>query len=161
MPPRIATAKALSPNSVPMSACTLNSGAISTPATPASTAESAKAAATARRIGMPMSRAAAGFCTTASMPTPQRVRRATTCSAAASARPASGISSCSGYTPRPTPPTCSGATASGDGRLRGSLPKVNITRLSTTMPSATVAISQASEPRLAKGRTAANSTSRP
>lgn len=72
-----------------------------------------------------------------------------------------GISNCSGYTPSLTSPTCSGVSASGDGRLRGSLPKVNITRLSTTMPSATVAISQLSDPRLAKGRTAANSTASP
>ena len=37
---------------------------------------------------------------------------------------------------------------------RGSLPKVNSTVLSATMPSATVAISQAFEPRRANGRTA-------
>ena len=34
-----------------------------------------------------------------------------------------------------------------DGKLRGSLPKVNSTTLSSTMPPATVAISQALEPR--------------
>ena len=41
MPPRMATAKAFRPNSVPMSALTLKSGAISTPAIPASRVESA------------------------------------------------------------------------------------------------------------------------
>ncbi|MNW10808.1 hypothetical protein D3C71_2081080 [compost metagenome] len=58
-------------------------------------------------------------------------------------------------------PSVIGAWASGEGRLRGSLPKVNMARLSTTMPSATVAMSQASEPRRANGRTAKNSTARP
>jgi len=37
---------------------------------------------------------------------------------------------------------------------RGSLPKVNSTTLSSTMPSATVAISQEFEPRITNGRTA-------
>ena len=41
MPPRIATAKALRPNSVPMSEETLNSGAIRRPAMPANTPEAA------------------------------------------------------------------------------------------------------------------------
>jgi hypothetical protein len=41
MPPRMATANAFRPNSVPMSALTLKSGAISTPAMPASRVESA------------------------------------------------------------------------------------------------------------------------
>lgn len=54
-----------------------------------------------------------------------------------------------------------GICASSEGSERGSLPKENITRLSSTMPSATVDISQASEPRLAKGRTAMNSTTNP
>ena len=40
-----------------------------------------------------------------------------------------------------------GVSASRAGKLRGSLPNVNSTALSTTMPSATVAISQALEPR--------------
>ena len=43
MPPRIATANALRPNSVPMSECTLKSGAIRMPATPANTVETAYA----------------------------------------------------------------------------------------------------------------------
>src|SRR4029078_7734645 len=41
MPPRIATANALMPNSVPMSECTLESGAIMMPATPASSGDAA------------------------------------------------------------------------------------------------------------------------
>jgi hypothetical protein len=51
--------------------------------------------------------------------------------------------------------------ASGDGRLRGSLPKVNSTTLSTMMPPATVAMSQASELRSTNGRTRTRSTIRP
>ena len=39
-----------------------------------------------------------------------------------------------------------------EGKLRGSLPKVNRTMLSSTMPPATVAISQALDPRSANGR---------
>ena len=70
MPPRIATAKALMPNSTPISECTLNSGAISRPATPASMVEIAKEAATIMRTLMPISRAASGFCTTASSALP-------------------------------------------------------------------------------------------
>ncbi|KAG1580613.1 hypothetical protein G6F46_015490 [Rhizopus delemar] len=96
MPPRIATTKAFRPNSVPMSSCTLNSGAPRAPATPANSVDTAKAAMMARRTGMPISRAAPGFCTTASSATPQRVRRDRVCSAAASTRPTSGINSCSG-----------------------------------------------------------------
>src|SRR5690606_9973036 len=161
MPPRIATAKAFRPNSVPMSAVTLNSGAISAPAIPASSVDTAYVTATARPMGMPISRAASRFCTTASSAVPQRVRRPTMCSAAARARPTSGISNCSGYTPRPNPDTSIGVKAHGDGRLRGSLPKVCMTTLSSTMPSATVDISQALEPRDANGRTARNSTSSP
>ena len=61
MPPRIATANALMPNSVPMSECTLNSGAIRRPARPASTVESANDAAIARRTLMPIRRAASGI----------------------------------------------------------------------------------------------------
>ena len=49
MPPRIATANALMPNSVPMSECTLNSGAIRSPASPASAVESANDTAIASR----------------------------------------------------------------------------------------------------------------
>eukprot|EP01022_Parablepharisma_sp_SALTPOND_P030357 TRINITY_DN760_c2_g2_i2.p2 TRINITY_DN760_c2_g2~~TRINITY_DN760_c2_g2_i2.p2 ORF type:complete len:1280 (+),score=504.50 TRINITY_DN760_c2_g2_i2:6407-10246(+) len=161
MPPRMATAKAFRPNSVPMSALTLNSGAMSTPATPASTVEMAKAAAMARVIGMPIRRAASRFCTTASNALPQRVRRRTVCSSAARTRPMTGISNCSGYTPSPTPPSSIDDSASGEGRLRGSLPKVCRTRLSSTMPSATVDISQALEPWRANGRTASTSTSTP
>ena len=44
---------------------------------------------------------------------------------------------------------------------RGSLPKVNSTTLSSTMPSATVAISQEFEPRPTNGRTATRSTTTP
>src|ERR1700751_5385927 len=44
---------------------------------------------------------------------------------------------------------------------RGSLPKTKRTTLSTTIPSATVAISQELEPRSPKGRTARRSTRRP
>ena len=44
---------------------------------------------------------------------------------------------------------------------RGSLPKVNRTTFSSTMPSATVAISQEFEPRRTKGRTATRSTTTP
>jgi len=51
---------------------------------------------------------------------------------------------------------------SGPGGMpRGSLPKVNSTTFSSTMPSATVAISQAFEPRTTKGRTATRSTTTP
>src|SRR5205085_5228739 len=49
----------------------------------------------------------------------------------------------------------------GSANPRGSLPKVNSTVLSATMPSATVAISQALEPRRANGLTARASTSSP
>src|SRR5262249_52846539 len=41
MPPRMATAKAFSPNTVPMSECTLKSGAIMMPAAPAKSVETA------------------------------------------------------------------------------------------------------------------------
>jgi hypothetical protein len=44
---------------------------------------------------------------------------------------------------------------------RGSLPNVNSTTFSSTMPSATVAINQAFEPRCTKGRTAIRSTIAP
>jgi hypothetical protein len=44
---------------------------------------------------------------------------------------------------------------------RGSLPKVNSTALSRTMPTATVAISHASDPRTTKGRTTHRSTISP
>src|SRR5208337_1784130 len=47
------------------------------------------------------------------------------------------------------------------GMPRGSLPKVNSTTLSSTMPSATVAISQELEPRTTNGRTATRSTITP
>ena len=55
----------------------------------------------------------------------------------------------------------SGCAASDEGRLRGSLPKVNRTAFSSTMPRASVAMSQADEPRLTNGRTVKRSTSRP
>ena len=70
MPPRMATAKALMPNSVPMVDDTVNSGAIRIPAIPANTPESAKARTTLALTSMPMSLAASGFCTTASMALP-------------------------------------------------------------------------------------------
>ncbi len=80
---------------------------------------------------------------------PQRVRRATKCSAAASARPDHRDQQLQRVHAEPMLADAAAACrASGDGRLRGSLPKVNITALSSTMPSATVAISQASDPRL-------------
>ena len=44
---------------------------------------------------------------------------------------------------------------------RGSLPNVKSTTLSSTMPSATVAISQEFEPRATNGRTATRSTATP
>src|SRR6476620_4386178 len=47
------------------------------------------------------------------------------------------------------------------GMPRGSLPKVNSTAFSRTMPSATVAISQELEPRAMNGRTATRSTATP
>ena len=47
------------------------------------------------------------------------------------------------------------------GMPRGSLPKVNSATFSSTMPSATVAISQAFEPRRTNGRTAMRSTMTP
>ena len=47
------------------------------------------------------------------------------------------------------------------GMPRGSLPKVNSTTFSSTMPSATVAISQEFEPRATNGRTAMRSTMAP
>ncbi len=47
------------------------------------------------------------------------------------------------------------------GMPRGSLPNVNRTTFSSTMPSATVAINQAFEPRWTKGRTAMRSTIAP
>ena len=47
------------------------------------------------------------------------------------------------------------------GMPRGSLPKVKRTAFSSTMPSATVAISQELEPRRTNGRTATRSTMTP
>ena len=73
--------------------------------------------------------------------------------------PATGISICSGDTPMPN--TWNEPVAQGRLKPRGSLPKVNSTLLSATMPRATVAISQALEPRRTKGRTATSSTSMP
>ena len=96
MPPRIATANALMPNSVPMSECTLNSGAISSPARPASAVESANETAIASRTLMPISRAASLFCTTASSALPSRVWWKASCSASAMPSPTTGMTSCSG-----------------------------------------------------------------
>jgi hypothetical protein len=67
--------------------------------------------------------------------------------------------SCSGNTPAPR--ILMGSVESIGGKLRGSFPNVNSTMLSSTMPPATVAISQALEPRAANGRTSVHSTSRP
>ena len=61
----------------------------------------------------------------------------------------------------PTLPITQGSSASDDGSARGSLPNSTITTLSSTMPSATVAISQALLPRATNGRTAMRSTIRP
>ena len=158
MPPRIATANAFRPNSVPMSECTLASGAIMIPATPASSVEAAYAAQMTSGTLIPISRAASGFCTTASIAFPYLVLSEKAVSAAASDRPTAGIASCSQETWIPEiviPP------AKCIGKPRGSLPKVNSTALSATMPSATVAISQAFEPRRANGRTATSSTITP
>src|SRR5689334_3551171 len=57
MPPRIAAAKALMPNNVPMSECTENSGAISMPARPASAVDRGYGEAMALRTLLPMGRA--------------------------------------------------------------------------------------------------------
>ena len=73
--------------------------------------------------------------------------------------PTTGMISCSGYAP--TPNTLMASVASGEGKLRGSLPKVNSTTLSRTMPPAIVAINQALEPRSANGRTRKRSTAKP
>ncbi len=96
MPPRIATAKALMPNSVPMVDEIVNSGAIRMPATPAKKPDIAKAADTATPTLIPMSRAAASFWTTASMARPCRVRLENSVKATASPMPTSGISTCCG-----------------------------------------------------------------
>ena len=96
MPPRIATANALMPNSVPMSECTLKSGAISKPASPASAVEIMNETLIASRTLMPISLAASGFCTTASSALPRRVRENTSCRRTAMAMPATGMTSCSG-----------------------------------------------------------------
>ena len=48
-----------------------------------------------------------------------------------------------------------------DGMPRGSLPNVNSTTFSSTIPSATVAINQEPEPRRTNGRTAIRSTATP
>ena len=69
------------------------------------------------------------------------------------------MASCSGATPMPR--ICSEPVPSGIGKPRGSLPNVKSTRLSTTMPIATVAISHALEPRFANGRMATSSTTMP
>ncbi len=81
------------------------------------------------------------------------------CNPAASAIPATGITSCNGETPMPK--IWIEPVAQGIAKPRGSLPKVNKVALSTTMPSATVAISQAFDPRFTNGLTAMNSTITP
>ncbi len=58
-------------------------------------------------------------------------------------------------------PITQGSSAKADGSARGSLPNSAITTLSSTMPSATVAISQEFVPRATNGRTAMRSTTRP
>src|SRR5258706_255248 len=70
MPPRIATANAFRPNTVPMAECTLKTGAIMIAAAPAKLVETAYAAAMTSVTLMPTSRAASGFCTTASIALP-------------------------------------------------------------------------------------------
>src|SRR5688572_32175994 len=70
-----------------------------------------------------------------------------------------GIAICSSETLIPA--ICTVPSAQGKENPRGSLPKVNSTVLSATMPSATVAISQALEPRRANGRTATSTTTTP
>ena len=72
MPPRIATAKALMPNSVPMVEEMVNNGATRMPAMPASNPDSANAISITRSTRMPISRAASLFCTTASSALPCR-----------------------------------------------------------------------------------------
>src|SRR3954471_1604972 len=94
MPPRIATANALRPNTVPMSEFTLASGAIMMPATPASRVEAAYAAQMTSGTLIPMRRAASRFCTTASIAFPYRVFLEKRLSAHASDRPTAGIASC-------------------------------------------------------------------
>src|SRR5580692_3944776 len=54
-----------------------------------------------------------------------------------------------------------GSSAKADGSARGSLPNSTITTLSSTIPSATVAINQEFVPRATNGRTAIRSTTRP
>ena len=159
MPPRIATANALMPNSVPMSECTLNSGAISSPARPASAVESANEsgdraphvdAHQARRIGVLHHREQRLAEARAVKRKLQRDR---------DAEP--------DHRDDELQRIDAGAEEldrllrQDDGKPRGSLPKVNSTTLSSTMPPATVAISQAFEPRSANGRTSVRSTSRP
>src|ERR1700760_4352101 len=61
----------------------------------------------------------------------------------------------------PTVPMTQGSSASAEGSARGSLPNNTITTLSSTMPSATVAISQELVPRATNGRTAMRSTVSP
>src|SRR6202035_4239924 len=61
----------------------------------------------------------------------------------------------------PTLPITQGSSAKDDGSARGSLPNSTITTLSSTIPSATVAISQEFVPRATNGRTAIRSTTRP
>ena len=61
----------------------------------------------------------------------------------------------------PILPITQGSSAKDDGSARGSLPNSTITTLSSTIPSATVAISQELVPRATNGRTAMRSTTRP
>src|SRR6266513_3899489 len=58
-------------------------------------------------------------------------------------------------------PRCRCGPENGEGKLRGSLPKVNSTTFSRTMPMATVDISQAFDPARTNGRTTNRSTRTP
>ncbi len=115
------------------------------PATPASAVDSAKAAEMAIGTLMPIRRAASGFCTTASIALPWRVLFEKRLRSRAKDNPINGIRTCKydTWTPAKSMPPCVQAIW----KPRGSLPKVKRTVLSATMPSATVAISQALEPR--------------
>src|SRR5262249_27177057 len=94
IPPRIATAKALMPNSVPMVEEMVKSGATRMPAMPASKPEIANAISITRSTRMPISRAASLFCTTASSALPWREVANSTCKPAASSKPITGMRIC-------------------------------------------------------------------
>ncbi len=94
---------------------------------------------------MLISRAASGFSTAARSFSPRPVRCMPRWTSKASASPTAGIKTCNGK--MPILPITQGSSASADGRARGSLPNSAITTLSSTIPSATVAISQELVPR--------------